>query len=136
MKNILKITMFCVAFTIIGICAVNSYAQRVEETMTGGYSEASNTDAQVIAAAKYAVKAQAKKERAKIKYVAVTQAEKQIVAGLNYRLCVNIEVREKGKKNFETKTIQTVVFQNLKQKLSLTEWSENGCGKANTETVN
>ena len=136
MKNILPIIIFCAAFVIIGLCASTNYAQQENPPLAGGYSDASKTDAEVIAAAKYAVKTQAKKEHAKIKYIAVTQAEKQVVAGMNYRLCLSVEVVEKGKKKPETKTIQTVVFKNLQQKFSLTDWSENGCGKENNETVN
>ncbi len=113
------------ALVFIFGCAGVCFAQK--ETIAGGYSPISKDDAGVMAAAKYAVKTQGKKTRATIKLVAVKQAETQVVAGQNYRLCMEVSIKPKGAKTAVTKNIQAVVFKNLKQKLSLTSWEEAVC---------
>ena len=128
MKKILQSAIMTFALIIVfgGLNAV--FAQQ-NEPLAGGYAASSTTDAEVAAAADYAVKTQAKKQKAKIKLVAVNRAEHQVVAGRNYRLCLKVEVIEKGKKAKTTKIVQAIVFQNLKQKLSLTSWQEIDCGQ-------
>jgi hypothetical protein len=121
----LRIILILAVFGFIFGTAVSGYAQTEMDTpMAGGYAKADTRDAEVVAAAKYAVKAEAKKQRAKISLVSVNQAEEQVVAGRNYRLCLKVETAEKGKKTKTSKIIEAVVFQNLKQKLSLTSWTE------------
>lgn len=111
------------ALAVIFGAATTCFAQK--DVITGGYGPIPNTDAGALAAAKYAVKTQAKKTRATIKLVSVKQAETQVVAGQNYRLCLEVTIKSKGKT--ETKNIQTVVYKNLKQKFSLTSWEEAVC---------
>lgn len=113
------------ALVVIFGCAGACFAQK--DVIAGGYSPISKDDAGVIAAAKYAVKTQGKKMRATIKLVAVKQAETQVVAGQNYRLCMEVSIKTKGAKTAVTKNIQAVIFKNLKQKLSLTSWEEAVC---------
>jgi ABC-type glycerol-3-phosphate transport system substrate-binding protein len=126
MKHNLRSIIILAALGIIFGCAGSSYAQ-TDGPITGGYGTADAKDKDVIAAAKYAVKKEAKKEGAKIKFVSINKAETQVVAGLNYRLCIKVEIKEKGKKTYVTKLIQTVVYKNLDQKLSLTSWKEDAC---------
>ncbi len=116
------------ALGIVFGCAASGFAQTdMKVPIAGGYGEADAANAEVVAAAKFAVKMQAKKQRAKITLVSVNQAERQVVAGLNYRLCLKVETAKKGKKPAESKIIEAVVFQNLKQKLALTSWRETDC---------
>lgn len=118
------------AFGVIFGAAKTTAAQQTENLKTpvvGNYSTAEVTDAEVISAANFAVKAQAKKQRAKIKLVAVSRAEKQIVAGTNYRLCLQVETTENGKKTVVPQTVQTIVFRSLKQKYELTSWAVAAC---------
>jgi len=126
MKNNLRFLIIFAALNLIFGCAA-TFAQESKEPITGGYNSADVTDAQIISAAKYAVKAQAKKQRAKIKLTAVKKAERQVVAGLNYGLCLQVEVIEKGKKTAVPQTVQTVVYQNPKQKYELTSWAIAAC---------
>lgn len=128
MKKILQPAVVFVALIIFSGGLNAAFAQQ-NVPIAGGYGSASVTDARVAAAAKYAVTAQAKKQRAKITLVSVNQAEQQVVAGLNYRLCLKVDVVEKGKKTKTSKIIQAVVFQNLKQKLTLTSWMESDCSQ-------
>ena len=125
MKKNLRITIMLAALGVIFFCAATSFAQNGQ--MTGNYRPVPVTDAQVVAAAKYAVKQIAKKESSVVKLVSVKQAESQVVAGTNYRLCLEITIRQKGKKEKVTKNIQAVVFRNLKQKFELTSWEQAVC---------
>lgn len=126
MKHNLRSIIILAAVGIIFGCAVSSYAQ-TNGPIAGGYGTADVNDKDVIAAAKYAVKKEAKKDGAKIRFLSVDKAERQVVAGLNYRLCIKVEVKEKGKKTYVPTLIQTVVYKNLDQKLSLTSWEEAAC---------
>jgi hypothetical protein len=126
----LRIIIILAALGVIFGSALSGFAQTDDMKMplAGGYAKAATTDAEVVAAVKFAVKAQAKKQRAKISLVSINQAEQQVVAGRNYRLCLKVETTEKGKKTKTSKIVQAIVFQNLKQKLSLTSWTETDCG--------
>lgn len=131
----LRIIIILAALGLIFGSAVCGFAQTdTKMPVAGGYGNADTTNAEVVAAAKFAVKAQTKKQRAKITFVSVNQAEQQVVAGRNYRLCLKVDVIEKGKKSKTSKTVQAIVFQNLKQKLSLTSWTETDCGATESPT--
>ena len=128
--------IICAVFSMIFICAKTTCAQ-TEDLITpivGGYSTAETTDAEVVSTANFAVKAQAKKLKAKIKLVSISKAEKQVVAGINYRLCLQIEVLEKGKQTAVPQTVQTIVFRSLKQKYKLTSWAIAACADVTPET--
>jgi len=80
----------------------------------GGYSKRSTTDDVVVAAAKFAVETQSKKEP--VTLVKVLAAESQIVAGTNIRL--TLEVRTKDGE----KQAVVVVWNKLGGAQELTEW--------------
>jgi hypothetical protein len=68
-------------------------AARARQSMPGGYSKASVTDKDVIAAADFAIGAQQKTlqdskgdKTAKLELVKILGAEQQVVAGMNFRL--------------------------------------------------
>ena len=128
MKVNLRMLIVCAALGFIFGAATKNFAQtRMKEPMVGGYNSVAATDAQVVGAANFAVKTQAKKQQSKIKLVAARRAERQVVAGMNYRLCLQVEVKEKGKKTFVPQTVQTIVFLNLKRKYELTSWAIAAC---------
>jgi stress response protein SCP2 len=120
MKKNLQITFALLIFTIVFGAWSNCFGQ-----MAGDYRPALVTDKTVIDAAKFAVRAEAKKMRKTFRFAGVKQAETQVVAGRNYRLCMEYTVTEKGKK--VTKNATAVIFLNLKQKFSLTSWEEAVC---------
>lgn len=122
MKQTLRFNLMLAALSIIFGCAGLAQAQ-----IAGGYSITDIKSPDVIAAANYAVKRQAKKRGVKIKFMSINKAETQVVAGLNYRLCINVEVKAKGKKTYTPMFVQAIVFKNLEQKFSLTSWTEYGC---------
>lgn len=128
MKNNLRTITLFAALAFIFVCAADIRAQ-VPEPIVGGYSNVAATDAQVVSAANFALKAQAKKDKIKIKLVAVNKAAQQVVAGTNYKLCLSVEVTGK-KKPAVPQIVEAVVFKNLKQKFELTSWAIAACTDA------
>ncbi len=122
-----KIVIGTITFAVLLLSVINSTAQ-IPVTV-GGYSDASTEDADVIAAARFAVREKNKgqKERA-IELISIKRAAVQVVAGMNFRLC--LEIRD-GK---EARTAQAIVFRSLQQKWSLTSWTAAACD-ATTEIV-
>lgn len=110
-------------------CAAESFAQTddLKTPIVGGYAAADATAPEVIKAANFAVKAQAKKDRTKIKLIKISRAEQQVVAGMNYNVCLLVEVKEKGKKTMVPQTVQTVVYVNPQNKYELTSWAIAAC---------
>ena len=75
----------------------------------------------MISVAQFATAEESRKKRVRVTLVSIEHAERQVVAGLNYKLCLRIKI--KGK----THNVTAVVYQNLKQKYSLTSWAEDDC---------
>jgi hypothetical protein len=96
-----------------GMAAVS--AQQVP--VAGGYADAPNDDPEVVSAAGYAVRAQGRKQGARLSLVAIEHAEVQVVAGLNYRL--RLRVRIGGR----PRNAVAVVYKNLRGRQSLTSWA-------------
>jgi len=126
MKSYLQMLIVFAALGLILGCAASGFAQ-TDVPMAGSYQNVDVSDSQIVEAAKFAVKAQAKKQKAKIKLSAISKAEQQVVAGMNYRLCLQVQVTEKDKKTAVPQTIQIVVFRSLKQKYELTSWAIAAC---------
>ena len=88
--------------------------------IAGGYSVAEPSDPAVQAAADFAVKEQSRKG-GPVSLVGIVKVERQVVAGLNYRLCLDVE--QAGKRV----RVQAVVYQDLQKQLSLSQWQPGGC---------
>jgi Aspartic acid proteinase inhibitor len=129
MKKNWRLVIIAAATTMFILAALNSvsgnrssvFAQ--QGPIVGGYADTSNSDPEVVAAARFAVHAERQKLHVRIALLSIKHAEVQVVAGLNYRLCLKVKI--KGK----TRNVNVVVYKNLKQKYSLTIWSANGCKK-------
>jgi hypothetical protein len=93
-----------------------------QDQIAGGYAETSNNDAEALAAARFAVRKEAQKLHTRVSLRSIKRAEVQVVAGLNYRLCMTVRIKR------EIQEVTTVVYKNLKQTYSLTSWAA-GCGK-------
>ena len=91
--------------------------------IVGGYADASNSDPEVVAAARFAINTERQKLHARITLLSIKHAEVQVVAGLNYRLCMRVKIKS------QTRNVTVVVYKNLKQKYSLTSWVADGCRK-------
>ena len=90
--------------------------------MVGGYRAVAADDAEVTAAAQFAVAAQGKKENTEIGLNSVLTAERQTVAGANYRLCLEVEVEGAAQ------TVSAVVYKSLQKQYQLKSWQEADCG--------
>lgn len=119
MKIKLSVTIALAALLIILGSVSASFAQ--SDQIVGGYGDANVKDKNVVAAAKFAVKKGAVKEKAEITLVKIKQARMQVVAGLNYEVCLEINVKKSGKKAVK-KYAKAVVYKNLKNVYSLTSW--------------
>jgi hypothetical protein len=120
-----KLTMLLIA--VIAITALNNSsrvtcrATTPQKQIAGGYSETPTDDRDAVAAAHFAIQKERQQLHARISLVSIKRAEVQVVAGLNYRLCMTVKV--KGK----TRDVTVVVYKNLKQKYSLTSWTADEC---------
>ncbi len=129
MKNNLRTFLMIAVIGIIFGCAANTFAQ-IPEPMVGGYRTIDASDKAVVAAADFAVKKQAKTRKAVINLVAVNSAMQQVVAGMNYQMCLSVEVADRKMKKTVPQTVQTVVFRDLKGKYKLTSWAIAACTDA------
>ena len=107
------------AIFVFGVFAAQS---RVSAQISGGYGDLSVNNKDAKKAAAFAVKSRSLSTRRKIILVKILKAEVQVVAGLNYRVC--LLVREgKGR----SKSITAVVYRDLKKNLELSQWKPGGC---------
>jgi hypothetical protein len=114
------------ALNFVFIFASVAFAQ---VPIAGGYAETASTDPEAVAAARFAIAKEGRKERARIFLISIERAEVQVVAGLNYKLW--LKVKSHGK----TQDVSAVVYKNLKGQFSLTGWDV-GNGVAGTDTAN
>lgn len=107
---------------VFGVFAAESRVSAQE--ITGGYGDASVIEKDVRAAANFAVKSRSRSTGKTFTLVRITKAEVQVVAGLNYRLCMT--VRE-GRKR--ARSVTAVVYKNLQNRRSLSRWKSGGCSE-------
>lgn len=117
MKKSLRIVIVIAALSIIFSGVSGALAQ--QGPIVGGYAETSSSDPEVVAATRYAVKAQGRKQGARISLISIRRAEVQVVAGLNYRLSLSVKI------NGKAQDVTAVVYKNLKRKYSLSNWEAN-----------
>lgn len=94
-----------------------------EIPMTGAYAKADAKNPEVVKAAEFAVRTQGKKQKAAIRLVSVDAAQTQIVAGMNYRVCMKVSVKKKSAKSAAAQFVTAVVYRNPQNKYSLTSWT-------------
>jgi hypothetical protein len=114
--------VIAVVFALISAVVVS--AQK-----TGDYREIDKADEGAVAAAEFAVKDQSEKKELTYKLVSVAKAETQVVAGINYRLCLKISYRKQNEDADTTEFVRVVVFRSLQKEYSLTSWTEEECSK-------
>ena len=109
--HLLKTEHFAAVALFFAVACGISHAQAAQAGLPGGYSDSSPLAQDVKAAAEFAVSKQkgATLER-------VLAAETQVVAGLNYRLKIEV------KTSSGPRIAQAVVYRDLENKLSLTSW--------------
>lgn len=114
--------MMCAVFAVFFACVTAVSAQKV-----GGYREAAVDDEGVVAAAEFAVGERSEKNEVSLEIVSIHKAERQVVQGTNYRLCIEVKVVEEG--NDDTQFVQAVVYQDLKRVYKLSSWKPDECGE-------
>jgi aspartic proteinase inhibitor len=90
-------------------------------SIPGGFTVISPSDSEVLSAANVAVDEQQRREGKSIKLMSVGRADKQTVAGQNYKMCLQTNV------DGTVKWATAVVYRNLKMERSLTSWSWGRC---------
>ncbi len=114
------------AFCLILIGAVAAFGQ----PRTGGYKSASVSDSGVKAAADFAIEKKAAEMEEALTLEGIINAETQIVAGINYRLCLQLYIPAKEEEtDGVTLYIKTVIYKNLKGEYSITSWEEEDCAE-------
>ena len=101
MKRIVASVCIMASVVCVALCASNGVAK---EPLVGGFSKASVSEKEVVDAAAFAVKAEAKamqesKESlpVKLELVKIVSAEQQVVAGMNYRLKLKVKLNGQEK---------------------------------------
>ena len=114
-----------IILTLVVLHAAVGYATELhaqQDPVVGAYQQASVTDRDVMTAARYAVRKE--KERrggGSVKLVSIERAEKQVVAGTNYRLCLRVKIKGKIRR------VTTVIYRNPDQMHALTSWKPGAC---------
>lgn len=121
-KRLFSIALSVGVFMTLAVAAAS--AQKV-----GGYKEVSASDAAVQAAAEFAVNAQGEKTEKEISLVDVIKAERQVVAGSNYRMCLKITSQGEVDEADATSFVQVVVYVDLKGNRKLSSWVASDCGE-------
>lgn len=105
---------------LTGVMIVNAAAQ--SDPIVGGYGPAGVTDRAVKQAAAVAVRDHARKEHHSVSLVRIVKAEQQVVSGMNYRLCLRVR-----RPHHKAHNVTAVVYQPIRKKMRLTDWTEGGC---------
>ncbi len=104
-------------------CGETAAAPVDKPIMVGGYGSVAKTDATVIAAAKFAIAKQSETADSELSLGKIVKAERQVVAGMNYRICMTVNVE-----GDEPQTVTAIVYQDLKRNYSLSSWKAAACG--------
>jgi hypothetical protein len=120
MRNFLPAALLLVALGV----AFNSsrVGAAIQGPMVGGYKSVAADNPEVTAAARFAVAARGKSVNADISLNSVLSAARQTVAGVNYRLCLEVEVEG------ATQNVRAVVFKSLQKQYQLKSWEAADCG--------
>ena len=125
--------LFCLA--ALGIACGSAQVGVAQQgwPRVGGFREVATDDATVVAAARFAVKAQAQKQNTRIRLLSVHAAERQTVQGANYRLCLVVRITDPENNVVVRQGVKALVYQNLKREFSLGSWEEENCDEAEEE---
>ena len=119
-----KQLLFC-SFVLALVFGINAASTKVaaqdSEPIVGGYGDASVTDKEVKSAAVFAVKTRSKNIKRTITLVKIRKAELQVVAGLNYRICMSV------REGRTTRIATAVVYRDLQNRKSLSRWKNGAC---------
>jgi hypothetical protein len=110
-------------FLSLGIALLTTLA--IAQQMTGGFSNADLKNPEVITAAKFALETKnSSMNRTGARAYTLLEIEKaqvQVVAGLNYRVCIKIKLGS------ILRTADALVYKNLQNQQSLSSWTWDKC---------
>lgn len=86
--------------------------------VTGGFAAADINNAGVIKAARFAITERKQQTGSKLALQQIVQAQTQVVAGLNFQLCMKVRQSKPAK----TMWVMAKVYQNLEQQMQLSQW--------------
>jgi hypothetical protein len=129
MKKRSRVVSFFVALVIALSCAAVGMAQ-TQRPILGGYKPIAKDNEGVLAAAEHALSAQGEKEGLTFKLVSVEQAEYQVVAGTNYRLCLKVATEDEEGESGETQDVKVLVFRSLQNAFTLKSWEVAECSES------
>lgn len=119
--KLIKCRSALVLALLLGVFAVAANAQT--EPMAGGYKAISTGSATARSAAAVAIKKHSSTHaKDEVSLVKIVKAEQQVVAGMNYRLCLSV-IDRKGVR----RTVTAVVWAPPGKKMRLTNWQAGGC---------
>lgn len=98
------------------LCSMSGHAQTAKP---GGYYSIATHGDDVAKAAAFAIKAHDAKAGERTELVRILEAERQIVAGTNYRLVLRVKSGAAGERE-----VAAVVFRSLQGSLELKSWTE------------
>jgi hypothetical protein len=128
MKKSLQVVIVLIALGVAFGSVIISFGQG--RPIVGGYKEVATDDPEVQAAAEFAVSEQKKKQDDDaLTLVSIEHAERQVVAGTNFRLCLKVAAGGDSDEGAEPQNVKVVVFKNLKQEYSLKSWDEENCSE-------
>ena len=115
--------LFAIIIVLVTVCAA------IGQPTAGSYKTIPATDPGAVAAAKFAVDAEETEKKIDITLDAIVTAEQQVVAGMNYRLCLSLTMPPRDEGDDFKRSFKVVVYRDLKSKFSLTSWVEvDSCG--------
>jgi Aspartic acid proteinase inhibitor len=129
MKNSSRVVTLLVALSLAFSFAIVGLAQN--RPSLGGYKSAPTDDAEVVEAAEHALSERGEKEGVSLKLVSVERAERQVVAGTNFRLCLKVAIDGEEDDSGETQDVKVVVFRSLQKEYSLKSWEVAECSESN-----
>jgi hypothetical protein len=129
MRKGLRLASILVVLGIVFGSALTGSAQQRRPPVAGGYKKVSNDAPEVMLAAKFAVSEQAQKQGTTINLISIERAESQVVAGINYRLCLKVAIKNGTQDADVIREIKAVVFRNLKKQHMLKSWKEEACNE-------
>lgn len=92
---------------------------QASDAVTGAYIKGNTKDPAVVQAAQFALKQQSSQSGQPHTLQKIVQAQTQVVAGLNYRLCMKVRQGQPAK----SITVMATVYRNLSQEWQLSEWN-------------
>jgi hypothetical protein len=137
MRKSMQVLMILVALGITFGCATAGFGQE-EEQPVGSYTKVATDNAEVVAAAEFAVSARKEKKGGPLSLVSIKRAEEQSVGGINYMLCLEVKAADETDAGVETQEVKVVVWNKLtrrgeKKKYELTSWKEADRGESDSE---